>query len=161
MLIKPPSDVRSSEICDKATYLNRRAFIRAAIGAVGVGALAGETAVTAQQPAAHGRKLENIRTSPLSTTERPNTWQQITTYNNFYEFGLDKQDAATYSKSHVVSARTWSDRPQSVSPARTAASAIASAEASPSVRSECVCQSDSASVPAVIPARHREAQPAR
>ena len=50
MLIKRPPDVRSSEISDKATYLNRRAFIQAAVGVLGVGALAGETAVNAQQP---------------------------------------------------------------------------------------------------------------
>jgi sulfoxide reductase catalytic subunit YedY len=99
MVIKRPSDVRSSEITDKATYLNRRAFIQAAIGALGVGALAGETAVNAQQPAPRGRTLENIRKSPSSPSETPNTWQQITTYNNFYEFGVDKKDAATNSKS--------------------------------------------------------------
>ncbi len=98
MLIKHPSDVRSSEISDKATYLNRRAFIQAAVGALGVGALFGAEVVHAQQPAARGRRLEHIQKSPLSTTETPNTWQQITTYNNFYEFGIDKKDAATYSK---------------------------------------------------------------
>ena len=106
MLIKRPSDVRSSEISDKATYLNRRAFIQAAVGVLGVGALAGETAVNAQQPAPHGRKLENIQKSALSTTEKPNTWQQITTYNNFYEFGVDYKDAATYAKSLKTS--PWS-----------------------------------------------------
>ena len=42
----------------------------------------------------------------MSTTETPNTWQQITTYNNFYEFGVDKKDAATYSKSLKTS--PWS-----------------------------------------------------
>ena len=35
MLIKRPSDIRSSEISDKATYLNRRAFIQAAVGVLG------------------------------------------------------------------------------------------------------------------------------
>src|SRR5262245_53187809 len=99
MLIKRPSDVRSSEISDKATYMNRRAFVQAAVGVLGVGALAVEPAVYAQQPAPHGRKLENIQKSTLSTTEKPNTWQQITTYNNFYEFGVDKKDASTYAKS--------------------------------------------------------------
>jgi len=97
VLIKPPSDIRSSEISDKAAYMNRRAFLQAAAGALGATAFAGEAAVTAQQPAAHGRKLESLHKSPLSTTERPNTWQQITTYNNFYEFGIDKTAAATYA----------------------------------------------------------------
>ena len=99
MLIKGPPGVRSSEITDKATFLNRRAFIQAAVGVFGLGTLAGQATVTAQQTAPHGRKLENIRKGTLSTTETPNTWQQITTYNNFYEFGVDEKDAATYAKS--------------------------------------------------------------
>ena len=35
--------------------------------------------------------------SSLSTTEKPNTWEQVTTYNNFYEFGTDKSDPAVYA----------------------------------------------------------------
>ena len=88
MLIKPPADIPSSEITDKKVYLNRREFIRAAGGTALVtatGALAAETLLQAQVPAPHGRKLVT-RKSPLSTTETPNTWEHITTYNNFYEF---------------------------------------------------------------------------
>jgi len=48
------------------------------------------------RPAAHGRRLTTI-SSPLSTTEKPNTWEHVTTYNNFYEFGTDKSDPATHS----------------------------------------------------------------
>ena len=96
MLIKHPSDVRSSEISDKATYLNRRAFIQAAVGTFGVGVLFGAAVVHAQQPAPRGRRLEHIQKSPLSTAETPNTWQQITTYNNFYEFGIDKLPGSAF-----------------------------------------------------------------
>ena len=106
MLIKGPADVRSSEITDKATFVNRRTFIKTTVGVLGLGALADETTVRAQQPAPHGRKLENIQKSTSSTTETPNTWQQITTYNNFYEFGVDKKDAATHAKSLKTS--PWS-----------------------------------------------------
>jgi sulfoxide reductase catalytic subunit YedY len=106
MLIKPPADIRSSEITNKATFVNRRAFIQTAVGVFGLAALAGETSVKAQQPAPHGRKFENILRSTSSTAEPPNTWQQITTYNNFYEFGLDKKDASTYAKSLKTS--PWS-----------------------------------------------------
>jgi sulfoxide reductase catalytic subunit YedY len=87
MLIKPPADIPSSEITDKKVYLNRRAFIRAAGGtalATATGALAAGTLLQAQVPAPHGRKLVT-RKSPLSTTETPNTWEHVTTYNNFYE----------------------------------------------------------------------------
>src|SRR5262245_59629781 len=81
--------IRSSEITDRRFYLNRRAFIAAALAATG-GAVAD---LHAQEPAAHGRKLTTVR-SPLSTSEAPNSWEHLTTYNNFYEFGTRKSDPA-------------------------------------------------------------------
>jgi methionine sulfoxide reductase catalytic subunit len=95
MLIKRAPDVRSSEITDKKLYLNRREFIRASSGAV-VGAAAagvlGADALHAATPAPHGRRLENVQKSKFSTDERPNKWEDITTYNNYYEFGTDKDE---------------------------------------------------------------------
>src|SRR6266511_2826835 len=78
--------IRSSEITDRRVYVNRRQFIGAGL-AIASGAFAGRSAevFALQQPAPHGRKLTTIR-SALSTTETPNTWEHITTYNNFYEF---------------------------------------------------------------------------
>jgi sulfoxide reductase catalytic subunit YedY len=96
MLIKPASDIRSSEITDKTLYLNRREFLRAAAGtaAAGAGVLgASEAVFAAGKPAPHGRKLENVKPSALSVDtakDKPNSWEQITTYNNYYEFGVDK-----------------------------------------------------------------------
>jgi sulfoxide reductase catalytic subunit YedY len=96
MLIKRPSDIRSSEITDRKLYLNRREFLQAAAGTAAVGAgmlAAGETLFAAGKPAPHGRKLENVKPSTLSVDiakEKPNSWEQITTYNNYYEFGADK-----------------------------------------------------------------------
>jgi sulfoxide reductase catalytic subunit YedY len=102
MLIKPASDIRSSEITPRALYLNRREFIRATTGtamAVAAGAIGGEAMLNAAPPAAHGRKLENIKKSPFSADEKPNTWDHITTYNNYYEFGTDKDSPAMLSRS--------------------------------------------------------------
>jgi methionine sulfoxide reductase catalytic subunit len=85
--------IRSSEITDRATYLNRRLFIQT---------LAASTlALTpldlgAQAPARHGRKLTAVR-SAFSTTETANTWDQVTSYNNFYEFGTSKDAPARYA----------------------------------------------------------------
>src|SRR4029450_6565354 len=95
MLLKRSPDVRSSEITDKRLYVNRRQFLEAAAGtaagaAVGSLGAAGGAAASAAIPAAHGRKLPNIQKSPLSVTEKVNSWEHITTYNNFYEFGIDK-----------------------------------------------------------------------
>ena len=101
MLIKRAPDLRSSEITDKKLYLNRRDFIQtasAAAAAAGVGAF-GEIALEAAQPAPHGRKLENAVKSKFSVEdEKLNTWEQITTYNNFYEFGTDKESPSIYAK---------------------------------------------------------------
>src|SRR6202166_5234669 len=106
MLIKRPSDVRSSEITDKKLYLNRREFVRTATGAAAAAAavLAGAGVVleAAAQPAPHGRKFDNVRKSPLSVSaadDKVNTWEQITTYNNYYEFGTDKDSPSQYAKS--------------------------------------------------------------
>ena len=105
MLIKQPSDVRSSEITDRKLYFNRREFIQAAAGTAAVaaaGVLGMEASLQAAQPAPHGRKLENVKPSPFSldpSVEKANKWEEITTYNNFYEFGIDKDSPAQYAKS--------------------------------------------------------------
>src|SRR5689334_6756423 len=96
MLIKKATDIRSSEITDRKLYLNRREFLRtAAVATAGAGIVAsGADVAAAGQPAPHGRKLESIRKSPLSvppgTQDKVNSWEQITSYNNYYEFGTDK-----------------------------------------------------------------------
>jgi sulfoxide reductase catalytic subunit YedY len=86
--------IPSSEITDRRTYLNRRAFMQSLIAAGGA-ALAADV-VSAQPAAAHGRKLTTVR-SALSTTEKANTWESLTTYNNYYEFGTNKSDPAFYA----------------------------------------------------------------
>ena len=109
MLIKRPADIRSSEITDKKLYLNRRDFVRTTAGTVvaaATGVLGAEVFLAAAQPAVHGRKLANVKKSPLSTTEKLNTWEEITTYNNFYEFGTDKEDPSRLAGS--LRTRPWS-----------------------------------------------------
>ena len=102
MLIKRPSDIPSSEITEKKLYLNRREFVNAAAtAAAGFGVLAGTSQLleAAGQPAPHGRKLEGVKASPLSVTdEKLNSWADITTYNNYYEFGTDKESPSMLAK---------------------------------------------------------------
>ncbi len=55
-----------------------------------------------------GRRLASRRgrplaASPYSTTEKPNTYEQITNYNNYYEFGLGKTDPAAKAGSLTTS----------------------------------------------------------
>ena len=109
MLIKPSADIRSSEITDKKLYLNRREFLRATTGtaaAVATGVLGAEAFLQAATPAPHGRKLENVQKSPLSTDEKPNKWEDITTYNNYYEFGTDKDSPSMLARTLKTEPRT-------------------------------------------------------
>jgi hypothetical protein len=102
MLIKRAADIRSSDITDKRLYHSRREFLQTATGTVAVvaaGLVGGEALLHAETPAPHGRKLEHITKRPLSTNEKPNTWEQITTYNNYYEFGTSHDSASMYARS--------------------------------------------------------------
>jgi len=101
MLIKPPTSIPSAEITDRKLYLNRREFVRAVTWVAGGAAaeVLGETFLQAAQPAPHGRKLDNVQKSGFSTDEKPNTWEQITTYNNYYEFGTDKKQPSLLAPS--------------------------------------------------------------
>ncbi len=88
MLIRRVSDLPWSEITPRETYLRRREFIQAAALPLAASAagLMWPAAVAAQQ----GAKLAFAK-SPLSTTgEELTPFDDITTYNNFYEFGVDK-----------------------------------------------------------------------
>jgi len=101
MLIKRQADIPSSEITDKKLYLNRREFIRTTTGtaaAVATGVLGAEAFLHAATPAPHGRKRENVKKSAFSTDEKPNRWEEITTYNNYYEFGVDKDQPSMFAR---------------------------------------------------------------
>jgi len=98
MLIKKQSDIRSSEITDRKLYFNRRQFM--AVTAAAAAGLGASRFVEAAQPAPHGKKLEGVKKSPLSVTdEKVNSWNDITTYNNYYEFGTDKESPSMLAKS--------------------------------------------------------------
>ena len=102
MLIKKAADIRSSEITGRTLYLNRREFLQTTggVAAVGAGLLASGQNLLAATPAPHGRRFENVKKSPLSLTpdqEKANSWEQITTYNNYFEFGTDKDSPSLYA----------------------------------------------------------------
>ncbi len=115
MLIKKPADIRSSEITDQKTYLNRRLFMRGAI-------LAGSAAAT-------GFLYRKLNPPPAVVEERPRiagvvkppsdeairngfkvnepltSFEDITNYNNFYEFDSDKRAVASLARGFVT--RPW------------------------------------------------------
>jgi sulfoxide reductase catalytic subunit YedY len=107
MLIKIPSDIKPGEITPKGLYLNRRQFIRAASAtALSVGGVLGWLEPSFAPREAHaGEKLNNVRKSSYSTNEKLNSFKDITTYNNFYELGVDKGDPAQNAK--YLTTRPW------------------------------------------------------
>ena len=90
MLIKNPSDIKPSEITSKANYLNRREFMRA--GSIAGGLALASPAMSAFVPDERRAKLENVGKSAFSTDEKMNSYLDITTYNNYWEFGDGKFD---------------------------------------------------------------------
>lgn len=107
MLIKKPADIKSSEITPKETYLNRRQFITSASAAAltAGAALAGFDMIHPRAKAHAGQKLPNIKKSSYSIDEKQNSFKDITTYNNFYELGVDKGDPAENAK--YLTTRPW------------------------------------------------------
>jgi sulfoxide reductase catalytic subunit YedY len=117
MLIGKPPDIPSSEITPHnryEDYINRRRFLRTALsGAVvaGAAAMGAERLAEVLSPgttALAGTKLETVK-SPLTTTgEQLTSLEDITHYNNFYEFGVNKDQPA--KNAGVLPTRPWTVR---------------------------------------------------
>ena len=110
MLIRKPNDIASSEITGKSdydSYLNRRRFLKG-VAAAGAGALGAEKLGDILEPRTRAQAATKLQTVPssLTTTGETNTSiQDITTYNNFYEFGVDK--AAPAKNAGGLPTRPW------------------------------------------------------
>lgn len=92
MLIQRGSDVPSSEITSENLYHNRREFIKTASAVLGIaasGTIIAPTVAGATEPQAKGK---------YDTTEKQTPLEDVTTYNNYYEFGTDKADPAKHSR---------------------------------------------------------------
>ena len=101
MLIRTDTPLPYSEITPESHYLNRRHFIRTtAIAAAGLVAGCGM-----DDPALAQAAFPDVRKGPFGTDEKQNSWEEITGYNNFYEFGTDKSDPARYAGRMTV--RPW------------------------------------------------------
>ncbi|MEE4120504.1 MAG: protein-methionine-sulfoxide reductase catalytic subunit MsrP [Paracoccaceae bacterium] len=80
------NDLTRADVTPEALWLNRRHLLAAGAGAAALGIAPGAGRATGE--------LE------------PNSWEEITTYNNFYEFGLDKGDPA--ENAHMLTTSPWS-----------------------------------------------------
>lgn len=93
--MKLKTALKYSDVTSEHTYMNRRALLA---GMVGAGVL-GATGTRAQDK-------PEFKINGFDTTETPNTFEEITTYNNFYEFGTDKGDPAKYAS--ALTTDPWS-----------------------------------------------------
>lgn len=84
------NELNWSDVTPKPLWLNRRAVLAGAAGLAATPALA---RIKAAQ-------------SAFSTDEAPNSLEDITSYNNFYEFGFDKSDPS--ANAHLLTTDPWS-----------------------------------------------------
>ena len=106
MLIRPGGQIPSSEVTEERWYLRRREFIRlaggaaiaAATGSLVGGCADGAAAGLGGSPGDVGQSpLEGVKPKVVATDEKLNSFEEITGYNNFYEFGTGKNDPQRYS----------------------------------------------------------------
>ena len=89
MLIRKPADLRYSDVTPRDKYLNRRRFLAAGSAVVGAWALPSQLAATS--------KITNFVKSGYKVDEKITPLDDITSYNNYYEFGTDKGDPVRYA----------------------------------------------------------------
>ena len=94
MLIRKPSDIPSSQITSKSDYMNRRKFMAgaAALGAAALGADLLKNVASPREAVHATSKLTTVPSQYSTAGLTPTSFEDITTYNNFYEFGTSKSD---------------------------------------------------------------------
>jgi len=107
MYIAKKPDIPSSEITPREVFENRRTFLKAAGFTVAAGAISSMLPPTAMA-ANERQKIAGFSKTAYGQDEKLTSYEDITTYNNFYEFGTDKGDP-------VVHARLFKPRPWTVS----------------------------------------------
>lgn len=86
-------DLGWSDVTPRADWLNRRQLLSASGAALAVGLSA-------------GRADASVPASRYSTDEEPNSFDDIISYNNFYEFGMGKEDPKR--NAHMLTTDPWS-----------------------------------------------------
>src|SRR5215467_10679363 len=97
MLIQRGSDIPSSEITSENLYHNRREFIKTASAALGIAA-AGSIVLGCAPTEEAFAEPQAKKPGPYDTAEKLTPYEDVTAYNNYYEFGIDKADPAKNSK---------------------------------------------------------------
>jgi methionine sulfoxide reductase catalytic subunit len=120
MTSQPAPEPPSSEITPQSVYLRRRELIKNGARILGTAAIVGSGLtylvhaapapdVPEPPPLAAGSPasstLETISNPEYDTDEPRTSYQAVTTYNNFYEFGTDKDEPAL--NAHTLQPRPW------------------------------------------------------
>ncbi|MGA2419578.1 MAG: twin-arginine translocation signal domain-containing protein, partial [Candidatus Acidiferrum sp.] len=109
MLVRKSPDLTYADVTPKSVYLNRRNFLRG-LGLAGAAAVAGERLWNLASPSQivlATTKLNFVK-GPYGTDEKETPYNDVTHYNNFYEFGTDKGDPAKNSQNFRTSPWTVS-----------------------------------------------------
>ncbi|HWP81528.1 MAG TPA: protein-methionine-sulfoxide reductase catalytic subunit MsrP [Bacteroidota bacterium] len=91
MVIKRADDIASSEITPESLYRNRRKFLKSS-GAVFAGAVVAGSLLPFEGLISQEKEWKRPKKGPYDTDEDLTSYKDITTYNNYYEFGTDKDD---------------------------------------------------------------------
>jgi sulfoxide reductase catalytic subunit YedY len=107
MLVKKAADIASSEITPKDVYLNRRKFIAGAAiaGAATLSGIGLTKLLLPTMSASAGEQIGGIQKSPFSTTEKITPMNDVSHYNNYYEFSTEKEEPADLAKNFRT--RPW------------------------------------------------------
>lgn len=108
MLIKKTERIKSSEITPKAIYQQRRQFLKTSVNAgLGLAASGMLSAYSADIFAGYGlTPLKHIKNKKYGFDDELTKYKDITTYNNFYEFGTNKSSPA--ATAHKLNPTPWS-----------------------------------------------------
>jgi len=105
MLIRNRPDLLPSEITPRDLYQRRREFLKAAGVLAAATGFSAASLFGAAQPARAGARLPNLRKSAFSIAEEQTPFKDVTSYNNYYEFGTDKDEPA--ENAHSLKTRPW------------------------------------------------------
>ena len=115
MLIKQPNDIKSSAITPEPIYRQRRELVKAAVtlglipGAIGYSQelteYTREDLPERKPPFAEDGRLSNVTPWPENPDLEPSAYEDVTGYNNYYEFGTGKTDPAR--NAHTLEPHPW------------------------------------------------------
>lgn len=97
-------DLPAAEVTDYAVYKSRRQFLNTALS---VGLASALPAVSLARTADDLKAFADVKASHYSTDEEQTTFDSVTTYNNFYEFGTAKSAPSLYATEFPDDSQAW------------------------------------------------------